>query len=385
MSGEPLIVTCRGGLEAVVADELRSLGITVAATRRRAVLAQTDAAGVYRANMGLRCALGVLRPLRTFNARNYDLLYYQSRKTNWHKCFPVDATIRIDVKGASDVLDHTQFITHRVKDGIVDTFRKLCAGQRPSVDKRDPDVHIVVYLDQTRVTLCLDTSGTPLFKRGYRLRHGEAPIKEDLAAGLLALSGWDRASPLLDPMCGSGTLLFEAWMMAAGIAPNLDRRFGFEALLDYREDLHEAEAEALRARARPPGDGFFLVGLEIDETTFRTMEDIRRTSFPSAPLRLHRGDFRSFVPPAGLTMVVCNPPYGVRSGRDEDIGPLYHDLARFLRDRLPAARAALYTANHDAARAFGGDRRRAIPLRNGSLEGALYFVGPPATSSASHA
>ena len=373
---EPVIVTCRGGLEAVVAEELRDLGIEVTEIGRRVVFGVTDLAGLYRANMALRCALGVLRPLRSFNARNYDMLYYQARKTNWHKLFPVEANIRIDVKGGSDVLDHTQFVTHRVKDGIVDTFRKLCGGRRPSVDKRDPDVHIVVYLDQTRVTLCIDSSGSPLFKRGYRIRHGEAPLKEDLAAGLLALSGWDRSSSLLDPMCGAGTLLFEAWMMAARVAPNLHRRFGFEALLDYRHDLHDAEAEKLAAREKPPGGGFFIEGLEIDHPTFRTLEDIRRTHFPEAPIHLHRSDFRSFVPEHAPAMVVCNPPYGVRIGEAEEIGPLYRDLGRFLSEQEPAAKAAIYTANHEAAPGFGGDKRRSIALRNGALEGRLYLIAP---------
>ncbi|MEE3178210.1 MAG: class I SAM-dependent RNA methyltransferase, partial [Verrucomicrobiota bacterium] len=204
-------VLCRGGLEEVVVKELRELEIEVVARRKRAVEIVTNLAGFYRANMGLRSALNVLRPIRSFNARNYDLLYYQSRKTNWHKLFPVDARIRIDIKGHSPKITHTRYAIHRVKDGITDTFRKLCHGVRPSIEKRNPDVHVVVYLEKHRATLALDMSGTPLFKRGYRIEHGEAPMKEDLAAGLLSLSGWDRRSPLLDPMCGSGTLLFEAW------------------------------------------------------------------------------------------------------------------------------------------------------------------------------
>src|SRR5690606_7952937 len=149
-----------------------------------------------------RSGLSVLLPIRTFNARNYDLLYFQSRKTNWHKLFSVDKSLRIDVNGGSDVLRNSEYVVHRVKDGIVDTFRKLSAGVRPSVDKSEPDIHIVVHLDHTRVTLCIDTSGLPLFKRGYRLQHGVAPIKEDLAAGILQLSGWDQKSSLTDPMCG---------------------------------------------------------------------------------------------------------------------------------------------------------------------------------------
>ena len=368
----PGIVVCRGGLEPVVADELRALGIGVKAVRKRAIDIETDLGGIYRANMALRGALNVLLPIRSFNARNYDLLYYQSRKTNWHKLFPVDARLRLDVKGQSNKLTHTQYVIHRVKDGITDTFRKLRGGRRPSIEKRDPDVHIVVHLEVNRVTLCLDTSGVPLFKRGYRVDHGEAPIKEDLAAGLLALSGWDRSSPLVDPMCGSGTLLFEAWMAAAGIAPNLDRRFGFEMLHEYDPSIHAAEKRALAGRVKPPPEGFELLGLEIDQPTWQTANRIRERYFRDAPIRIERADFRKFDPGDGFRFAVCNPPYGIRIGEEKDMGPLYRDLGDFLQGRLQGGRAGIYTVNHDAAPEFGANTADSVPLLNGSLEGRLY-------------
>ncbi|HAT18759.1 MAG TPA: hypothetical protein DCS85_01250 [Verrucomicrobiales bacterium] len=366
-------VLCRGGLEEVVVKELRELEIEVVARRKRAVEIVTNLAGFYRANMGLRSALNVLRPIRSFNARNYDLLYYQSRKTNWHKLFPVDARIRIDIKGHSPKITHTRYAIHRVKDGITDTFRKLCHGVRPSIEKRNPDVHVVVYLEKHRATLALDMSGTPLFKRGYRIEHGEAPMKEDLAAGLLSLSGWDRRSPLLDPMCGSGTLLFEAWMMAAGIAPNLHRRFGFEALHDYDPQIHDAERRRLEARQSHP-EGMRLLGIEIDQATFRTLEKIRARHFPEAPIQLEHGDFRNLDPGDEFGAAVCNPPYGLRSGEEFEITPLYQALGTFLRRHFAGRCAGIYTANHEAAPHFGGDPGASVPLLNGSLEGRLYRI-----------
>lgn len=371
-------VLCRGGLEEVVARELRDLAIEVVEVRKRAVEIVTDLGGFYRANMGLRSALNVLRPIRSFNARNYDLLYYQSRKTNWHKLFPVAARLRIDVKGHSPKITHTRYAIHRVKDGITDTFRKLRGGQRPSIEKRDPDVHVVVYLEKHRVTLALDTSGAPLFKRGYRLEHGEAPIKEDLAAGLLALSGWDRKSSLLDPMCGAGTLLFEAWMMAAGIAPNLHRKFGFEALYDYDPALHEAERRKLEEAQTPPPKDMRLLGLEIEAGTFRTLKSIRDRFFPGAPIDLEQCDFREFDPGGAFHTAVCNPPYGIRSGEEAEIGPLYRALAEFLERHLFRGQAAIYTANQEAAPLFGGNLENSVPLLNGSLEGRLYRFTPAA-------
>ncbi len=367
----PGFVLCRGGLEEVVAQELRDLEIEVVETRKRAVEIVTNLAGFYRANMGLRSALNVLRPIRSFNARNYDLLYYQSRKTNWHKLFPVDARLRIDIKGHSPKITHTRYAIHRVKDGITDTFRKLCGGVRPSIEKRDPDVHVVVYLEKHRATLALDMSGTPLFKRGYRIEHGEAPMKEDLAAGLLSLSGWDRRSPLIDPMCGSGTLLFEAWMMAAGIAPNLHRRFGFEALHDYDQKVHDRERRRLEKRQTNP-EGMRLLGIEINQGTFRTLEKIRARHFPGAPLQLEHGDFRNSSPGIEFDAAVCNPPYGLRSGEESEINPLYRALGKFLQQQITVRRAGIYTANHEAAPHFGGSHKDSVPLLNGSLEGRLY-------------
>jgi putative N6-adenine-specific DNA methylase len=375
------IVICRGGLEQVVADELRALDIEVTAIRKRAIDIATDLGGFYRANMGLRSALNVLKPIRSFNARNYDMLYYQSRKTNWHKLFPVDARLRIDVKGGSHKLTHTRYVIHRVKDGITDTFRKLCGGVRPSIDQRDPDLHIVVYLDADKTALAIDTSGIPLFKRGYRIEHGEAPIKEDLAAGLLSLSGWDRRSSLIDPMCGSGTLLFEAWMMAANIAPNLHRRFGFEMLYDYDPEWHEREKQQLISRqATVPAD-LRICGLEIDAPTFRTMEGIRQKCFPEAPIQVTNADFTTFDPGPGFQAAVCNPPYGIRIGEAEEIGPLYRELGAFLSRHLAHARAGIYTVNHEAAPLFGGDFNSALPILNGSLEGRLYRFSPTEMSS----
>ena len=372
----PGFVLCRGGLEPVVAAELKDLDIEVVDVRKRAVEIATDLAGFYRANMGLRSALNVLRPIRSFNARNYDLLYYQSRKTNWHKLFPVEARIRIDIKGHSPKITHTRYAIHRVKDGITDTFRKLCGGVRPSIEKRDPDVHVVVYLEKHRATLALDYSGTPLFKRGYRVEHGEAPIKEDLAAGLLALSGWDRKSSLIDPMCGAGTILFEAWMMAANIAPNLNRKFGFESLYGYDEKLHQSERSKLTRQQNLETDDLRLLGLEIDKRTFQTLVQIRDQHFPDAPIALKHADFTSFDPGDSFHTAVCNPPYGIRSGTEEDIAPLYRNLGAFLRRHLRGGRAGIYTVNHAAAPLFGGNLEHSVPLLNGSLEGRIYQFSP---------
>ncbi|NIP97404.1 MAG: class I SAM-dependent RNA methyltransferase, partial [Akkermansiaceae bacterium] len=192
----------------------------------------------------------------------------------------------------------------------------------------------------------------------------------------LALSGWDRRSSLLDPMCGAGTILFEAWMMAAGIAPNLHRKFGFESLYDYDPATHAAERRKLEERRYSPPKGMRLLGLEIDEPTFRTLQKIRDRHFPDAPIDLVRCDFREYDPGKGFEAAVCNPPYGIRVGEGDDIGPLYQALGAFLSRHLGGGQAAIYTANHDAAPLFGGKSENAVPLLNGSLEGRLYRFHP---------
>lgn len=366
------LVTCRAGLERVVARELRELGAEVLRIGTRAVFFRPDPAVVYRCNMGLHSALNVLLPIRTFNARNYEMLYYQARKTNWHKLFTVGRSIRIDVNGGSPTLRHTQYVTHRVKDGIVDTFRKLSGGIRPSVRKDDPDVHIVVHLDGPRVTLCLDTSGQPLFKRGYRTEHGAAPLKEDLAAGILQLAGWDGRKPLLDPLCGAGTFLFEAWLLAAGIAPNLDRRFAFESLLSYDPALHAAERDRLRARIRST-DLPELLGYERDPATRAVAEAIRQRHFPDAPIGIRQTDYRT-APGLRDGLIVCNPPYGVRLGTAAAAVALHRELGAFLRDACAGSAAAVFTANPEAAVALEPPvPRRSHVLYNGALEGRLLL------------
>lgn len=370
------LVTCRAGLERVLAAELTALRLEVDRIGRRAVFFRSDKAGVYRANMALRSGLAVLLPIRTFNARNYDMLYYQARKTNWHKLFAVDRTVRIDVNGGSDALANTQYVTHRIKDGIVDTFRKLTGGTRPSIDKRDPDIHVVAHLDGKRVTLCFDTSGTPLFKRGYRAAHGLAPIKEDLAAGILQLAGWNGRVPLLDPLCGAGTFLFEGWMLAANIAPNLERRFAFESLFDYEPDLHRAEQAALRAARRDPPETFHITGLEIDGPTRAVAEAIRRQHFSDAPVEIIGADFRSWGGNAEDAFLVANPPYGKRLGNPAEAIGLHRDLAAFVRDRCPGGTAAVFTANTEAAGTLDPRPEATWTLYNGRLEGRLVKFAP---------
>jgi putative N6-adenine-specific DNA methylase len=371
------LVPCRAGLEKTVATELKAMGdVRDLQIGKRAVFFQTTLAGIYRINMALRSGISVLVPIRTFNARDYDLLYFQSRKTNWHKMFAVDKSVRIDVKGSSSVLRNTQYVVHRVKDGIVDTFRKLTEGQRPNIDKGDPDIHIVVYLDETRVTLCFDTSGLPLFKRGYRIQHGEAPIKEDLAAGMLLLSGWHPGLSLIDPLCGSGTFLFEAWMITTQTPPNLNRRFAFESLYGYNEEVHEAQKAVLRSQIRTVSGSQVFLGCEQDEATYAVAQSILKNSFPEADcIRFEHNSFQNWS--HGLTdkaHFITNPPYGVRLGTEAEIRKLYGELSTWLQNNgLERFGGSLYSANPESLKYLKLKPTKALTLFNGALEGNLFL------------
>lgn len=363
------VATCRPGLEGVLAEEIRQLGGEYVEPGKRAVTFRVGKAGLYRMNMAVRSAIQILVPLRTFTARDYDRLYFQARKTNWHQLFRRSSTIRIDVNGRSPGLNHSQYVIHRVKDAIVDTFRKL-EGERPSINKGEPDIHVVVHLQGDQVTLCLDSSGVPLFKRGYRVDHGPAPIKEDLAAGILLLGEAEKASGLVDPMCGSGTFLFEGWMIQTRRAPNLERGFAFQHWLDYDLELHEAERAQLRAQegksTRP------LAGWDVDPEAIEQARSIQRAYFPQADIQFTAEPFQRARLEVPGSLVITNPPYGERLGRDEDLGLLYRDLGEAAKRIAGGGKLLVFTTNRKAARQIRMTAERTWTLFNGSLEGVLY-------------
>ncbi len=375
------VATCRPGLEGVLAAEVTALEGREVRAGKRCVYFTTDRAGLYRLNMALRSAIQVLVPLRTFKARDYERLYFQARRTNWHRLFTPDKTLRIDVNGQSPDLRHSQYVVHRVKDGIVDTFRKLAGGVRPAIDKGDPQVHVVVHLHGPEVTLCLDSSGAPLFKRGYRTEHGGAPIKEDLAAGILLMCGIEGSVGLIDPMCGSGTFLFEGWMIRARVAPNLRRAFAFQHWLDYDAALHAEQLRLLEGRERPDDAGP-VIGCEIDPATVRLAQRLRDTHFPRAAIGLHAGAFQDYsgAVPGGL--MATNPPYGERMGEGAELPRLYRELGLAARRLVPGGRLAMFTTNRKAARQVRLAVERSHTLFNGALEGVLYEYAVPVSDPA---
>jgi 23S rRNA G2445 N2-methylase RlmL len=365
------VATCRPGLEGVLEAEIEQLGGGSIRPGKRSVYFSTNHAGLYRMNMGLRTAIQVLVPIRTFNARDYELLYFQSRRTNWHQYFTADKTLRIDVNGNSPTLRNTQYVVHRVKDGIVDTFRNMSDGIRPSIDKAEPEIHVVVHMHGSKITLCLDSSGIPLFKRGYRVEHGEAPIKEDLAAGILQLCRAREYGGILDPMCGSGTFLFEGMMLMNGIAPNLKRSFAFQHWLDYDHGVFEDEQLGLEKAATPRED-IPIIGCDMDGDAIHLAEKIAQTHFPDARFQFHQSPFQEADVKLPRGLMVTNPPYGKRLGEESEPPALYRDIGTAAKQMVPGGRLAVFTTNRKAARQIRLTQERALTLFNGALEGLLY-------------
>lgn len=227
------------GLEGVLSDELKALGADDVKEGRRMVSFKGDKEMMYRANFCLRTALRVLKPIHQFKSSDADDLYRQVKDFDWSSIMTENSTFSIDTTVFSDSFRHSRFVTYRVKDAIADYFNEKC-GKRPSIRLTSPDFKFNVHISDHDVILSLDSSGEPLYKRGWRVAQTDAPINEVLAAGILKLSGWDGKSNLVDPMCGSGTFLIEAALMAANINPGVFRTdFAFQHWADYDSDLYD--------------------------------------------------------------------------------------------------------------------------------------------------
>lgn len=373
------VAICRAGLEPVVEAELRAWGLDIAFSGNRMVAFRGGEEDFYKANMGLRSALNVLKPLRRFMARNTDMLYFQSRKVNWHQMFAPDASIKIDLKGDWKGFGNERFALYRIKDAIVDTFKKLCDGERPSVATRDPDIHIVAFALKDEVTLYLDGSGEPLFKRGYRYEHGEAPLKEDLAAGMLQLVGYTGDVDLIDPLCGSGTFLFEGYLLANRIAPNRERDFAFQRWLNYDLSAYRRAKQSLIDAEREAKVQF--IGYESDKQTFNTVQRIAQRHFPAGAFSLHPDKLQSAKIWRPGAQIISNPPYGVRL-RPADLNGIYKDLGAFFKATAPEGKAAIITAAMEAAVFIGLPVKEKWKLFNGQIECKLFRYDIPAPKPA---
>jgi putative N6-adenine-specific DNA methylase len=364
------------GLEELLADELRALGASNPRTLPGGVEWSGDWSACWRANLESRLATRVLWRVGSGRYQNEADIYRIAHAATWAKWFTPDDTIRVFVTARQSPLKSLEFITLKIKDAVCDHFRTV-RGSRPSVDTEHPAVRIHAFLSRDTVTLYLDTSGEPLYKRGFKPAAVEAPLKENLAAGILRLTGWNGKgdeegnAALIDPMCGSGTFLIEAAQIALDIAPGLGRHFAFERLRTFDPRAWAALRKAAEQRRQPPRllpiFGSDIVGDQIR----RTRENLTSAGLASC-VTINRGDLLDLAPPAASGVLVTNPPYGVRLGEAEELAAFYPKLGDAFKKRWAGWRCYLLSADMTLAKAIGLKARRRTPLFNGALECRLF-------------
>lgn len=353
------------GLEDVLIEELKALGVTKYEKGVRAVTFYGNKELLYKANIWLRTANRLLMPFREFTIKNDEDLYQKIKNIDWENIFDVNQTLAIDTAVFSPIFNHTQYAAFKAKDAIVDRFRDKF-GKRPDIDTSNPDIRINLHIGQdNKCTVSLDSSGDPLFKRGYRDSRSMAPIKEDLAAGLILMSGWDKDSTFVDLFCGSGTLLIEATMIACNIAPNINRGvFGFMNWKTFDEALFDKVVdESLDDEIDFPHQ---IIGVDIDARVMGMSRANIEAAGLTDKITLFKKDFKDFTAPDRKGVIVSNPPYGERIG--ENVDDLYTAFGDNLKTQYDGWNAWLISSNMGALKKVGLRPSRKIKVFNGSLE-----------------
>ena len=356
------------GLEQVLAGELIELGANNVQIERRAVSFTGDKRMLYTANFCLRTASRVLVPIATFKAKKTDDIYEQVKQVDWAQYMTAKTTFQIDATVYSDLFRHSQFVTYRVKDAIVDWWMEL-GGVRPSVQLTHPDLYLNVHIAGDTVTVSLDSSGESLHKRGYRVANTQAPINEALAAGMLLLAGWKGQSDFYDPMCGSGTLLIEAALIARNIAPGIYRKgFAFEKWANFDADLFEdiysddSRERDFEHKIYGSDAGFYAVQAATKNIQSANLQrDIEVKQIRVEELRLADRDTEG-------ALVMINPPYGERLSQDKNVLRLYQDMGTALKHQFSGATAWIISSNEEALKCVGLRPAKKIHLVNGDLE-----------------
>jgi 23S rRNA (guanine2445-N2)-methyltransferase len=367
---ERFFAPCPRGLEAPLADELTAQNAQFVAPAEGGVAFSGPRELAYHVNLESRLASRVLWQVAHGRVRNENELYALARGVDWTTHFKVERTLRVDVAATGSPLSSLEFATLKVKDAVCDRFRDD-TGKRPSVDKQRPDVRVHAYLTEREGTLYLDTSGEPLFKRGWRHDTDAAPLRENLAAGLIALSGWAPAVPFLDPMCGSGTIAIEAAALAADRAPGLARTFGFQKLAWFDGPTWQRIRQRARDRVRKAGD-VAIVASDLDR---EALDRTRRNAAAAGVaewLALEQVDILTRAAPAKAGLLLANPPYGVRLHDEHALAAFYPRLGDALKRNFAGWAAFFFTGDMRLAKLIGLRPSRRTPLWNGNIECRLF-------------
>lgn len=368
---------CPRGLEAVLADELRRLGATVRETPSGGVRFEGDTHLALMANLHSRIASRVLQQVAHGSYRGEDDLYRLAHETEWERWHDPLASLRVDTTAVGAPVRSLQFATLRIKDGIVDRARER-VGDRPSIEKQRPDRRVFAFLDAGRCTLYLDWSGESLFKRGWRRDGVEAPMKENLAAGLLAIAGWQPGTALLDPFCGSGTIVVEAAMIAAGVPPGAQRPFAFERMRGFDRNAWERMRRVV-PREAPAAASIF--GSDVSEAAIAAARaNLARCGADPRWVSLRQIDVLHLeAAPAPSGLLLANPPYGERldvKGRESLTGAerFWPAFATQLKQKFAGWSVALFTNDLEVPRMMRLKPSKRTPLFNGALECRLFRI-----------
>ncbi|WP_163432918.1 MULTISPECIES: class I SAM-dependent RNA methyltransferase [unclassified Flavobacterium] len=356
------------GFEDVLADELVKLGAQRVEKGTRMVSFYGDKGFMYKANLALRTALKILKPIKQFKVHNEISLYKGMQSIDWSNYLRVHQSFLIDATIFSEHFNHSQFVALKSKDAIVDQFKEL-HNDRPSIDKDHPDLRINIHIQNDLCTVSLDTSGASLHHRGYRTATNIAPINEVLAAGILLLSGWEGQSNFLDPMCGSGTFLVEATMIACNVPPNINRKeFAFEKWSDWDNDLFEKVEDSLLKKIKEFHYDIFGYD-KAPSAVSKAKDNVRNANLEEYVKIDLRNFFETEKETEGPLHMVFNPPYGERL--DIQLERFYREIGDTLKQNYPGTNAWFITGNLEALKFVGLKPSRKIKLFNGKLESRL--------------
>lgn len=352
------------GLEDVLAEELRSIGAEDINPICRAVSFSGDKALLYKANLQLRTAVRILKPIYSFKARTEDELYGQARKFDWASVMELSQKFAVDSVVNSEIFNHSRYVALKLKDAIADHFRDKY-GKRPFVDPQNPHIQIHIHVNEDDCVISIDSSGESLHRRGYRKNQDLAPINEVLAAGLVLLSGWKADTHFIDPMCGSGTILIEAALIANGIPPGIFRKhFGFENWLDFDESLLQTiynddsmEREFNHA----------IIGGDLSKRAVEIANENIKNAGLQRKIEVKVKSVFDYFPPEGRGIVITNPPYGERLKKDQ-IDTFYKQLGDCFKQRYSDYEVWLISSNMDALKNIGLKASNRLTLFNGPLE-----------------
>ncbi|RYJ45159.1 rRNA (guanine-N(2)-)-methyltransferase [Flavobacterium beibuense] len=356
------------GFEEILAKELLMLGAQNVEPGVRMVSFKGDKGFMYKANLALRTALKILKPIKQFKVYNDQSLYKGIQSIDWDDYLGMNDTFVVDVTTNSDYFNHSQFVALKTKDAIVDQFRDKF-GKRPDIDKDFPDLRINIHIQKDQCSVALDTSGASLHHRGYRTATNIAPINEVLAAGMLLLSGWDGQGDFLDPMCGSGTILAEAAMIACNIPANINRKeFAFEKWNDWDNDLFDTIMDSLMKKTKE--FHYTIKGYDkAPSAVMKAKDNIRNANLDEYVTISQENFFDTQKQSKGPLHMVFNPPYGERL--DIDLERFYREIGDTLKQSYPNTNAWFITANLEALKFVGLKPSRKIKLFNGKLEARL--------------